>query len=147
MTRALAVVTSGCASSAEQQEQIAQLREDLEAREGIERALATRVDELEGNLAALREAEEQDRSAEHLDAVDEELARLSDLAASLETDLTTEVGDREALAEELRTNVSDLRAGLVALEGSVEELRGQVDELQALYGSLRDRVDRLQRGG
>ena len=147
VTAFLAAVVTACVGMDDQQEEIAQLREEVESRAGAERALAGRIDELEAELVVLQDANEQDPTGERLDAVDEELARLADVVAGLEADLAAEAGDRAALGEELRTNVSDLRSTLVELEGGVDEIRGQVDELRALYTSLRDRLDRLQRSG
>lgn len=136
----LAVLAAGCG---EEPDGLAELRDELEAREQAEAELAERLDDLESQLDGRREPETVGPGEL------EELAnRVEDLAgevSGLDDAVGAERRTREEVAAELEATAGDLRSTLTDVQGELETLRGQLDDLRVRVEILQERVDEQDR--
>jgi chromosome segregation ATPase len=139
----VAVLSVGLAACATEDEgQVEELRAELTARSEAEEELATRVDALEEELAALGD---DVAVVTRLDELDDSLGRLAGTVTVLDDRLGDEASARQAATEDAEAAASDLRATIADLQRAIDQLRGETDELRTLYETLRERLDRQQR--
>jgi chromosome segregation ATPase len=139
----VAVLSVGLAACATEDEgQVEELRAELTARSEAEEELATRVDALEEELAALGD---DVAVVTRLDDLDDSLGRLAGTVTVLDDRLGDEASARQAATEDAEAAASDLRATIADLQRAIDQLRGETDELRTLYETLRERLDRQQR--
>jgi chromosome segregation ATPase len=138
---ALSVGLAACAT--EDDGEVEELRAELVARSEAEDELATRVDALEEELAALGN---DVAVVNRLDELDDQLGRLEGTVTVLDDRLADEASARQAATEDAEAAATDLRATIADLQRSIDQLRGETDELRTLYETLRERLDRQQQG-
>jgi chromosome segregation ATPase len=140
LAAALSVGLAACA--VEDDGEVEELRAELVARSAAEEELATRVDAIEEELAALGN---DVAVVNRLDELDDELGRLAGTVTVLDDRLGDESSARQAATEDAEAAASDLRATIADLQRAIDQLRGETDELRTLYETLRERLDRQQR--
>jgi chromosome segregation ATPase len=140
LVAASAVGLAGCASA--EADEVEELRAELVARSEVEDELASRIDALEEELAALGD---DVTVVTRLDQLEDGLGRTQDTLTVLDDRLSDESAARQTATEEGEAAVTDLRSTLADLQRAIDELRGESDELRTLYETLRDRLDRQQR--
>jgi chromosome segregation ATPase len=141
LAAALSVGLGACAT--EDDGEVEELRAELVARSEAEDELATRVDALEEELAALGN---DVAVVNRLDELDDQLGRLEGTVTVLDDRLADEASARQAATEDAEAAATDLRATIADLQRSIDQLRGETDELRTLYETLRERLDRQQQG-
>ena len=140
---ALSLAACSLTQDEDREQQLAEVRSEVESLVAQRDAATRRIDDLESRVTELAGDLDGADDSERLEEITSELASVGDRLDAAEERFSSD-GEIDELAEALERTGSDLRQLLSDLGGEVDGLRGEVDELRSLYTSLRDRLDRCQ---